>query len=238
MDSTTTAGASLAGTPELVEMVLLQLPILDILVFQRVNRTWNEVIKDSPQLQRALFLKPTSRETIDTTGDDTRRVEGCGTAADCVSDSYTMVYSSELDRATACVYGCELVLNPVLTSLNDRVTKSHRGPRWLVLGDEKRTQASAYPNASWRNMLFAQPPVNELITESIDNFHFHKLCASDAETGVTLSDFDKHHAAFPGTLCVTTRSKGAIWFSNPRPDLLDTAEEVLNMFEDKGDGIE
>ena len=43
--------------PELLEAVLLQLPAKDVLLAQRVSKRWQDVIKDSVQVQQALFLK-------------------------------------------------------------------------------------------------------------------------------------------------------------------------------------
>ena len=45
------AGATLAATVELVETVLLFLPPQDILLAQRVDRLWENIIKSSLKLQ-------------------------------------------------------------------------------------------------------------------------------------------------------------------------------------------
>ncbi|KAJ9132396.1 hypothetical protein NKR19_g9328 [Coniochaeta hoffmannii] len=53
-------------TTELLELILLQLPIQDLLVdAQRVSRTWKAVIDSSPALQQALFFQasPTTPPT-------------------------------------------------------------------------------------------------------------------------------------------------------------------------------
>ena len=54
------AGTTLAHIPELVENILLQMPLDKILLAQRVSRTWRDTIQQSPDLQRALFFKPVS----------------------------------------------------------------------------------------------------------------------------------------------------------------------------------
>jgi len=46
------------GTPEILEQILLELPIKDILLVQRVNKTFHATVTDSPRLQQAVFLKP------------------------------------------------------------------------------------------------------------------------------------------------------------------------------------
>lgn len=42
--------------PELLENILLQIPERDLLLSQRVNETFRDVIKHSPQLERKLFF--------------------------------------------------------------------------------------------------------------------------------------------------------------------------------------
>ena len=45
------------AVPELLETILLRLPVRDLLLSQRVNRTWHNITKTSPHLQRKLFYK-------------------------------------------------------------------------------------------------------------------------------------------------------------------------------------
>ena len=55
---TTTAASTVFGTYELLENILHALPTRDILLGQRVNRDWRDVVKRSHKLQRALFIMP------------------------------------------------------------------------------------------------------------------------------------------------------------------------------------
>ena len=57
------AGPKLASIPELLAHILLYLPMRDLLLAQRVSRTFKEVIENSAAIQRALFLAPESRPT-------------------------------------------------------------------------------------------------------------------------------------------------------------------------------
>lgn len=53
------AVTSVFGTPELLETILLELPIKDLLInAQRVDKTFNGTIQASAKLQQALFFKP------------------------------------------------------------------------------------------------------------------------------------------------------------------------------------
>lgn len=52
--------AKVLETYELLEDILLRLPLRQILLIQRVNKTFYAVIQDSDRIKRALFLEPTS----------------------------------------------------------------------------------------------------------------------------------------------------------------------------------
>jgi len=56
--TTKTAASAVFEVPELLEMVLLQLPCLEIFVLQRVPRFWQASINAFRSLRSALFLKP------------------------------------------------------------------------------------------------------------------------------------------------------------------------------------
>jgi hypothetical protein len=50
--------------PEIIEAILARLPPRDLLVnAQRVNHTWNAIIKSSPRIQQALFFESLSRNS-------------------------------------------------------------------------------------------------------------------------------------------------------------------------------
>jgi hypothetical protein len=52
------AGDRLAKIPELVEIILLHLPVRDLLLAQRVSTAFKSVIDKSQPIQRALFMLP------------------------------------------------------------------------------------------------------------------------------------------------------------------------------------
>jgi hypothetical protein len=59
-----TAGCRLVGVPELLEQILLKLPMKDLLMSQKVCRTWMWLIHGSLPLCRALFLAPAAYPNI------------------------------------------------------------------------------------------------------------------------------------------------------------------------------
>ncbi|KAK5163620.1 uncharacterized protein LTR77_010569 [Saxophila tyrrhenica] len=58
------ATARALNTPELLEDILLHLPLRDLLLSQRVSRTFHDVAAGSARIQKALFLQPASGETV------------------------------------------------------------------------------------------------------------------------------------------------------------------------------
>ena len=67
------------NTVELIEAVLLELPLRDILLAQQVCKTWQAAIAASSPLQRALCLQP-----IKTPIDEVRKVIGQQISADAL----------------------------------------------------------------------------------------------------------------------------------------------------------
>ncbi|GIZ48474.1 hypothetical protein CKM354_001153300 [Cercospora kikuchii] len=53
-----TAGAQVVAIPELMEMILHELPLEEVLAAQRVNKDFKNTIRESHKLQKALFFKP------------------------------------------------------------------------------------------------------------------------------------------------------------------------------------
>ncbi|KAK4965373.1 hypothetical protein LTR42_012129 [Elasticomyces elasticus] len=52
------AAQQVLDLPELLESILLILPMRDLLLAQRVSKTFQQVILSSPHIQRALFFAP------------------------------------------------------------------------------------------------------------------------------------------------------------------------------------
>lgn len=59
---TTALYAQVLCTTELLEMILLRLPLKDLLLSQRVSPKWQAVIRGSQDLQKALFIRPATTE--------------------------------------------------------------------------------------------------------------------------------------------------------------------------------
>lgn len=69
--------AKVLETHELLEDILLRLPLRQLLLAQRVNKQFHAVIQDSLKINQALFLKPATTTTVEwwPTADVGRKLE-------------------------------------------------------------------------------------------------------------------------------------------------------------------
>jgi hypothetical protein len=59
------AASRVANTYELLENILLYLPLRQLLFAQKVNKKFHAVIQDSLKINQALFWKPSSTEYVE-----------------------------------------------------------------------------------------------------------------------------------------------------------------------------
>ena len=155
------SGKRLINAPELLEMVLLELPSEDVLVFQRVNRAFRSVIAGSQPLQSHLFFTtnctpifPNSAllNPIIAQESTLNRIplyfdENKCTLAYCPGGGRTRVYCKTItisrDEGTG-----QKSINMVLDNL---------GFAFRVDGFGRERPASLGPG-SWRRMYLSQPP--------------------------------------------------------------------------------
>ncbi|KAK5710221.1 hypothetical protein LTR17_019056 [Elasticomyces elasticus] len=124
--------------PELVEIILLQLPMKDLLLSQRVCKTWKAVVESSPGIQNALFFTAGNQQT--TVAAD-RPKTNAYIGYPCICYTCTKTQTSK-------------TLNPLLfTSIRDdgRVT-----------GLELLVDKDLHAQASCRRMLLSQPPQDKI----------------------------------------------------------------------------
>lgn len=159
------------GTAELLENILLFLPLRQLLCVQRVNRSWQACIKGSVNARRALFLQASHGDTV-----YWQQVEEGADPHDGGSGKW--VFSNSPDQQ---IFPS---LNPIARELFLENYDNHRpflhhgftspeyGPKYnkrednTVLSGPRNTrhyQALHYDDASWRNMLIMQPPCGKLV---------------------------------------------------------------------------
>jgi hypothetical protein len=124
--------------PEVLELILLQVPLQDLLVnAQRVNHLFHDLIRSSRPLQQALFFRPTQ-------GFSHEKVQ----------------YNSLLRKKFPPWFE-----DKWLMARTYRLSDHKHFWRLDWNSSEERAVAYARKEASWRRMLVAQPPVQELIVK-------------------------------------------------------------------------
>ena len=132
------------ATYELLEGVLHHLPTRDLLLAQRVNRDFRDVITRSHKLQRALFLIPAGQKPSDQASD----VADTDSALARLSMDNRVPWSSRESGIPMTVY-----INPLLEDLLATLADESE-----VKNEHRLQRSYRYPEASWRNMLLSQPP--------------------------------------------------------------------------------
>lgn len=211
---------SVMGVPKLAEMILLQVPVRDLLLAQRVDRTWRATIRTSPALQQALFLRPYSDRRVFLETGITPAT--CSSAHDCPKgrqapavNRFTPAQCQEPNQPTLAVANPFLRLLHLSDSLSD---------------SSYTTISSAYarPEASWRNMLITQPPLEDAVMYCAGAGHFH-LMTPGAGDALRLSDWHEHITAFQSRRVALISSMGCV---APKASDNDTAAELLGRMRD------
>lgn len=200
------AANTFLALPELLEHMLLQLPIRDILLAQRVCKFWAHAIKTSPSLQTATFLRPTKPLQL------SRAVEPhgplpCASCSECNQEYQRGDDSSdEGNRWVADVdNSCEhrIVLNPIFEIYQPWKSWYHEPGEFSgVRANFFESDVYRRPEASWRKMLFTQPPLSKIfIMHRFDenwnwSHHWHWLQAKERPGGLTLGDVYENWFAF------------------------------------------
>ena len=165
------------SSPELLEAVLIHLPMRDVLITAlRLNRTWNATITNSPTLQRYLFFAPIIQSPAD---------EPKWTQNPLLIEKFPAWFNDI--RATTRYF-----IDP--KTLTDPQEIFHYGGK---LGPYKRfhfthiralsktelgarSEAFCHPAASWRRMLVMQPRVN--LVKIVHASNVHKRWGRQRET--------------------------------------------------------
>lgn len=140
--------------PELLENILLNLPIRDLLLAQRVNKTFQATILGSSKLQQALFLKPLAGKFL---------------YYQPPPRAPLLWLESPEDPMHHTVHG-----NPFFYHVYGDVTSAKDSPA------SPKSDAIQRPEASWRRMLVSQPliitPTPRKVFEVMDSSNSFNDC--------------------------------------------------------------
>ena len=173
------AQKTMLETTELREAILLQLPCKDLLLAQRVCRTWQITIRDSVQLQKALFLTPSkpilegSEDGGDYTDGEARYSDFQNSTIRFYPEKCTGVPVTHLrlwTNGNICSINtphARAEINPMLDRLLPKTSEKgwqdtsieHRSRHYVKINSNP---AFNYSEASWRKMLVSDPPVKRL----------------------------------------------------------------------------
>lgn len=150
-------------------MILLALPMRDLLLSQKVSKSWQNLIEKSVRLKRALFLTPAACGTVsyvDWRYDDKDMLTSLNLGEHLRGqnkDQLPVPYQAHWGRRRDDVGKYRVFLNPLLAVafpfLSD---KAVFGPDSYA----KISKAIQWPKASWRKMYFTQPPVSLSVVET------------------------------------------------------------------------
>lgn len=139
------AGAQVSATIELLELILLRLPMSDILAAQSVSKHFKQVIQSSLPLQRAIFLKPASR------------MQGKDMVLNpLLFQRFSIVFGNvsirrqdyiRIWKAKNALYKSDVEFISLRTKEPVRLQLKHDGGLTMAL-----------PDKSWRGMYLTQPP--------------------------------------------------------------------------------
>lgn len=168
------------GTAELADMILIQLPMRNLLLSQRVCRKWKYAIRNSPQLQRALFLKPASDDVAYYLTEEICRYHGTRRTTRRIDFSRDLrlgglkhyirgfyVLPQEMQYLPSAAYTHGLSQLPLAVRAKIRKTNVFLNPLLQTVVDalrhleEHRIRLDTVfrPEASWRRMFLSQPPL-------------------------------------------------------------------------------
>ena len=179
LDSAERLAHRVFDTYELLEMVLQQLPMRDVLLAQRVSKTWKKVISQSQSLQRKLFFKPASIIAPD------YDVEG-EYEFGFTPLPLTNVHADHTSTSFQMPGGHTVVMNRLLRpcySLNQQ----YQPPEKTVEFPKGRAclpERFLYSSASWKRMLLTRPALTDILMN--DHLDGHDMVHN--ASGVTAGD--------------------------------------------------
>lgn len=194
------------NTVELLESILLHLPTKDVLLAQRVSKSWKGTVTGSLRLQKALFLVPCRKAAKTFFHEWLNPFWSTSTSAEEFYDNFAVT-----DVTTK----GEIIVNPLLKPMLSLYTASGEGEfgtNHNITEDIFASQESS----SWREMFVTQPPLLGIdVGIEIEEGEWDwSACSPEAESGVTLADLAKtlkdivsNYESYDNDLCLMTIKK-------------------------------
>ncbi|KAK3623061.1 hypothetical protein LTR56_021814 [Elasticomyces elasticus] len=183
--------------PELLENILLQLPMRDLLFAQKVCKTWKLTIDTTLSIQKALFFAPGMVKDIAYIPPTHIPVpKWLGTPNSARREfSYSDRLAAQECQSYIKSAGIEgYALNPLLVSHNDGEVDFRHGP-WYI---------DAEPMGSWVRMFVTQPPGSTLAetqmkrNDATGNMRVPRFGFHSTKCGDRFGELVKQHRSFVG----------------------------------------
>lgn len=152
-DSATSPTSMVLSTIELLESIILQLPCKDVLLAQRVSKSWNATISGSLRLQKVFCFTPSQDMKSQSTykklkfgawlTDDTKFVYPIDTSNLSAQDIYDLFITRGV-----------LIMNPLFAHL----ITAHGGPTDGKFDYNAAKVVASNEASSWRKMQITHPP--------------------------------------------------------------------------------
>ncbi|KAM5341227.1 hypothetical protein ACJ41O_015336 [Fusarium nematophilum] len=157
------------GTFELLEGILGHLDMQSLLFIQRVCRQWRQIITESPYLQQQLYFKP---------------IKLNGTSTERRKNPLLQQHFQQLFENTSSVDPRASRLRPIILAKPGMSIADMRNGR-------KRHKAFTRKEASWKNMLVTQPPIESILylKEKSGNWHRYDQFIPDFPQGLRMGQF-------------------------------------------------
>ncbi|KAF2174203.1 hypothetical protein M409DRAFT_62316 [Zasmidium cellare ATCC 36951] len=177
----------------------------DLVALQRVNKKWKAAITGYSVLRKALFLQPT--EDIQLSLVETRQMQPhyCTSQWDC-PPFVTSLRAVDMHPDSITRWAMDLsdeqeyriVINPILGVETP-------WSQWYFYENFKTKdkfldKAYQRSGASWKGMLFAQPPLKEMMVRHRGTNHVRVIRAKDKSKGLTLGDVHRSKRAFNASI--------------------------------------
>lgn len=200
MSSTSTV---VLDTYELLEIILLRIPMKQLFVYQRVSKTWRSVIERSANLQKKMFL----RASAEPLKPHLHRPPAWNNELWTVNAAGDIRFNPivRLAKTLHGTPGADLTLCCVALErqlLHCHISETHPEVFEFDLDLDIREDESDIKGTSWKTLLITQPPIT--VIENRDPYEYQDLHTATAftvlyrATGLTVGDFFHWKQMHPG----------------------------------------
>ncbi|KAK6414388.1 hypothetical protein LTR81_011760 [Elasticomyces elasticus] len=214
--------------PELLECILLNLPIRDLLFSQKVCRRWKAAVDSSP-IQKALFFRPGTAANINYISSNhistTAWLEAGERKGKQIPDGDEYRPAQHCVQHMATIRREGYAINPLLLTYGPGLSFHLKPELW----QQRDACTSSFSVPSWTKMFLTQPPGKTCVRQSMKSVHYDRnsprrgwvlpymlfdvLTRPGDTFGVLVEQYHREVEEF-----IVKRGKGNWRVEDPRPD--------------------